>query len=98
MKRSCKACKYADSLTCRSCVRKSLWFKGESELAKAISLFRSHLKDDPEYFNGWRANIAVAFYDGILKGQGDNLKLTYSEFTKLLNDIAEKFLNDLIGD
>jgi len=48
------------------------------------------LKSDPEFFNGWQANIAMAFFDEYNSSGEKDIHL-------IANKAAEKFLRNLIN-
>jgi len=63
-------------------------------IERSIQKLGSELKEDPEYFHVWQANIAMAFFD---EYQRFNKKYkNRGDLHKISNEAAKNFLNLLI--
>lgn len=60
------------------------------ELPQAIDVLVKELRNDPEYFKGWQANIAVSFQDEINKS---GYIIPNEDLHTISNNAAKNFLN-----
>lgn len=68
----------------------------ETKLSSAVRTVIEALREDPEYRFGWKANIAMAFYDEFLKAQeeeGFHVETPHSNIHRIANRAADNFLN-----
>lgn len=63
------------------------------KLEIVIDILRAALKEDPEYYDVWKANIAVAFQDEYQKTIASQPQEDWVH--KLSNDAAKRFLDQL---
>ncbi len=65
---------------------------------EAVNQLRIALKKDKGYFQSWKSNIAMAFYDGIMEFKAENKRtiLSKEELLQVANKAAERFLLQLI--
>jgi len=61
--------------------------------SKIVGNFIKMLKEDPEMYQGYQANIAMAFYDEY-RQTGNNL--SYEKVLSVANRAANNFLKNLI--
>jgi hypothetical protein len=54
------------------------------------------IKEDPEMFRGWQANIAMAFKDEFSRWKKKKRTLSYEDAHHIANNAAEQFLKLLI--
>jgi hypothetical protein len=67
-------------------------FHRKKELATGIKILKHHLKDDPDYYHSWQANIAMAFYDECCRNKiGSKVEVYLAA-----NAAAKNFLDLLI--
>lgn len=73
---------------------KSVFRKRESALSKSVGILVKHLKDDPELYYAWQANIAMQFEDECSR------KKIYGrvKLHEAANTAAKNFLDLLIRD
>lgn len=63
-------------------------------LERSIQKLGSELKEDPEYFYAWQANIAMAFFDEYRR---NNKKYkNRDDLLKISNEAAKNFLSLII--
>jgi len=65
-------------------------------LPEAITVLQKALDGDRAYFNGWKSNIAMAFYDEVLKLETHMTDSNRVLTLKVANDAAEAFLNSFL--
>ena len=65
----------------------------DTEVSLAVKTFSRAIKDDPEYWRSWQANIAMAFQDEMERSK--NLKLPIHT---IANTAARNFLMLLTSD
>lgn len=61
----------------------------QEEISAACKIVFKALKDDPGYWQSWKANIAMAFQDEVYR------QLISNGIHKISNDAAENFLQKL---
>lgn len=67
-------------------------------IQKAVEKIQETLKDDKEYREVWKANIAMAFVDEWNTNESfQQSEQQYSHVHKLANEAADRFLDNLIG-
>jgi hypothetical protein len=64
---------------------------------KAIDRFVEELKTDPEFYRGWKDNIAMAFKDAYQRDWGGSEQAALS-MHHLANKAADNFLQSLFID
>jgi len=64
----------------------------------AVNKLVSEMKKDPSYREGWKANIAMQFKDGVYwyKKKNNKKYLSSDDIHKIGNEAADNFLN-LLG-
>jgi len=69
-------------------------------ISEAVERLREALKEDPDYFYSWQANIAVQFQDEMRRAEVLNKiqPISQSMLHAVSNMAAENFLNLLIKD
>lgn len=70
----------------------SKWLKENKTIKELIQA----LKKDKDYYYGWQADIAMAFFDEM--NRSAKRKPSCVDLLKISNQAAENFLNLLIGD
>lgn len=59
-------------------------------IKQAIDKFIEELRKDPEYFNGWQANIAISFQDELSRYRHHNIN--NHDVHEITNNAAKNFL------
>jgi hypothetical protein len=67
--------------------------KKQTELQKAMKIVTKHIKKDKEYREGWKANIAMSFYDEVRRS-GEKY-MSSVRLSRLANKAADSFLRML---
>lgn len=71
------------------------------DVKQAVDTLRKALKDDPEYYSSWQANIAIAFVDEFSSSRYGFGGLSEDEQSvvvhRMANQAADNFLKLLIG-
>jgi len=62
-----------------------------TDIHKAIDTLKNHLDNDKEYYDTWKANLAMAFYDELITDKDNK-----SDLHKICNDGADRFLSNFI--
>ena len=66
----------------------------ENKIKEAVEILGTALKEDEDYYNSWKANIAMSFYDEVcinpVRYMDEN------NWHKIADDAADNFLNLLI--
>jgi len=62
-----------------------------SEFSDALKIVTKHISDDPELYEGYQANIAMAFYDEYRFSPV--MYKNRTEMHRIANEAAKKFLN-----
>ena len=72
--------------------------ESESKLTNAVTLLREALKNDPDYYMSWQANIAMSFQDEMSAYSQEVIPDSVKRLAhQISNRAAEKFLNLLIS-
>lgn len=71
--------------------------KLKDKLPSAMSIITAELLNDPDYWQAWKANIAMAFKDEWVRTVGDHgpHKADYGDIHLVANQAADNFLNIL---
>lgn len=71
--------------------------KLKDKLPNAMSIITAELLNDPDYWQAWKANIAMAFKDEFSKELNGNptVELDYEMVHKMANQAADNFLDIL---
>jgi hypothetical protein len=67
---------------------------------KAIETLVKSLKDDPDYYNAWKANIAMAFVDNArwYREKNNKVHLSGKDIHAIANQSADYFLKLFMED
>lgn len=68
----------------------------ENKLKDAVDIVIEALKNDPEYYMAWKANIAMAFKDEFERHAKEAEKQIDLDIHNIANTAADNFLNLLI--
>lgn len=69
----------------------------KNNLKESIINLQKALKEDEEYYYGWKSNIAMAFFDEYNNATDKiTINLPHDQILKIANNAAERFLQQLI--
>ena len=68
----------------------------QNKIKKAMGIISLELKNDPDYYIAWQANIAMAFKDEVNRLKPITNRWDRQDVHEIANQAAKNFLNLLI--